>query len=154
VTATVRGQTMVISDLPNPRPVKFSASVEDAIKEAKSRNRPFFILFCTPDVASTAGEDEKAYEAYHKSHNGEAPHWTVFDCPLCSDIMRKKGLAAFVKVANTEANKEIFKRYGAHENMLMICTPDGNSVLATSGDSHNGMVLLLNEYEDSKNGKK
>lgn len=145
---------MRVSNTPNTRPVKFSASIDDAIKEAKSKNRPFFILFCSADVASTAGENAEAYETYRQKHKNEPPHWTVFDCPQCSDIMRKRGVAAFVKVALTDANKDIVGRYGGKENMLIICTPEGSSVLASSGDSHNGMMMLLDEYEENKKGKK
>ncbi len=138
---------MMVANVPNPKPIKFSATVDDAIAEAKKKRMPLLIFFCTPDVASTSGENEAAYEAYRKAHKGEAPRWTVFDCPICTDIMRKKGIAAFVKVPNTEANKELFKYYHANENMLLICTPEGNSVLSTSGNNHNGMVSLLNEYD-------
>ena len=141
---------MRVANIPNPKPVKFSATVDDAIKEAKKKKMPLLIFFCSADVASTSGENEAAYEAYRQAHKGQAPHWTVFDCPQCTDLMRKKGVSAFVKVANTDANKELYKQYGAHENMLAICMPDGTSVLATSGDNHNGLVSLLDEYESSR----
>lgn len=141
---------MMVANVPNPKPIKFSATVDEAIAEAKKKRMPFLIFFCTADVASTSGENEEAYEAYRKAHKGEAPRWTVFDCHICTGIMRKKGIAAFVKVPNTEANKELFRYYNANDNMLLICTPEGNSVLSTTGNNHNGMVSLLNEYDSSR----
>jgi hypothetical protein len=130
---------------PNTRPIKFSATVDDAMKIAQKKNRPFFIFFCSSDVGSTAGEDNDAYKKYRAAHNNEHPHWTVFDCPLCCDIMRKNNIVAFVKIPRTKENLEAFRKYDAKENLLLICKPDGTSILGTAGDSHIGMVALLEE---------
>ncbi|HYG76980.1 MAG TPA: hypothetical protein VEK08_18385 [Planctomycetota bacterium] len=137
------GEVVYIVDDPNPRPVKFSASIEEAKDIAAKRGQPFVVLFCTPEVALTAGEGEKEFEEYRKAHNGEYPAWTVFDCPKVSDVIRNFGVCAFVKVAKTPANEAIFKEYDAQVNMLMLFSPAGVPLRATSGNSRSGVETML-----------
>lgn len=140
---------------PNTRPVQWSPSVEAAQRVASEKQRPFLIYFCSDDLLPVAGGDALAFEHYRKSHSGDSPDWTVFDCPRMTAEMFKIGIASFVKVADTPENAKLLAHYGAHAGMMVMCTPEGDKFAECNGSRDEVLETLFtlhDRYEEWLDG--
>ena len=131
----------------NPHPVKFTATIEQAKLLAAQQKQGFFVLFCTPELVRVTGEDQKAWEEFKSNNKGLRPEWTVFDCPDVTKSFKAKDLKIFVKVGQTPENEALFKQYGAKINTLILCAPNGEKLVSTSGISKEAALHLLESYK-------
>jgi hypothetical protein len=148
-------EAVMVVEEPNARPVTWSDSIAAAQRIAAQKQQPFVVYFCSQDLADVAGGDAKAFAEYRRTHSGDAPDWTVFDCPRMTAEMNKVGIGAYAKVADTPENAKLFARYGAKPGMLIVCTPEGDKFAAC--DSSRDAVLdtlysLHERYEDWVDG--
>lgn len=149
-------EEVLVAEEPNARPVTWSDSIAAAQRVAAEKQQPFIVYFCSEDLAPVAGGDAKAFAEYRRTHSGDAPDWTVFDCPRMTAEMNKIGIAAYAKIANTPENAKLFARYGAKPGMLIVCTPEGDKF--TDSESSRDAVLdtlysLHERYENWLDGK-
>src|SRR5579862_8045928 len=75
-----RSEPVMVAVAPNTRPIRWT-DFESAKQLALSKQQPFMVFFCSEALGPVAGGDEEAFAKYRKTHGGEPPDWTVFDCP-------------------------------------------------------------------------
>ena len=125
---------VLVANEPNSRPIEWSSSFEAAQKIAQNKQQPYLVYFCSEDVALAAGGDELAFASYRLAHGGDAPRWTVFDCPRMTAEMMKVHIAAYVKIADTAQNQSVFKRYGVKAGTVALFTPEGEKFTDCNAD--------------------
>ena len=118
-------EPVMVANEPNSRPIQWSKNVESAQKIAQDKQQPYLVYFCSEDVAPVAGGDDADFAAYRLAHGGDAPRWTVFDCPRMTAEMMKVHIAAYVKIADTAQNAKLFKQYGMKAGTVALFTPEG-----------------------------
>lgn len=125
------------------------SSAEDAKSEAASKNKPYALFFCSEEVAKFAGEGSLAVESYRKANNNKPPVLTPFDQSTVMAEMGKAGVQIYAKVTATKANEALYRKYSAGLNTLIICAPNGDSLLVLSGQQCNqsGVSSAMKNFE-------
>jgi hypothetical protein len=126
-----RSEPVAVAQEPNSRPIRWS-DFETAKQLAMSKQQPLMVFFCSEELGAVAGGDDQAFAHYRKTHGGEPPDWTVFDCPRMTAEMMKAGIAAYVKLPDTRENAALFKRYGAKPGTVALLTPEGEQFAVCS----------------------
>ena len=90
------------------------------------------MLFTTRDLAQTAGEGPAVFKEY-KEANGKAAEMTLVDYAPGIEPIRHKGVQIFVKLADTNANRELFKKYDAEPSTVVLVAPDGEKLVSYKG---------------------
>jgi hypothetical protein len=124
-----------------PDPLRWTPSFEVALKYASDLKMPLMVLFTTRELAQTAGEGltfRKEYEAT----SGKHPDMTLIDYEQGIDSIQRSGVRIFVKLAETDANKEIFKKYHAKPSMVVFIAPDGEKLGSYKGSDTTPIKLI------------
>lgn len=95
------------------------------------------MYFCSEDAAKFAGEGAKAHESYRKANHNKPPALTPFDRASVMTELKKAGVAVYAKVIANKSNEELFKKYGAGLNTLVVCAPSGEALIVLAGSQCN-----------------
>lgn len=110
-----------------PDPLRWTPSFEVALKYASDVNMPVMVLFTTRELAQTAGEGPTVRKEYEAT-NGKHLDMTLIDYEQGIESIQRSGVRIFVKLAETDANKEIFRKYHAKPSMVVFIAPDGEKL--------------------------
>lgn len=121
---TVGGVAIVV-----PAVVTWDTNVGEAIQVAKIKRKPFAIYFVSKENSKVVGEPIDVIKEYMKANNNTVPD-CVAAVPVAVEQAREMGVGNFVKVPIQKVNKETVQKYGGEDNTLIICTPDGEKIIA------------------------
>lgn len=127
----------------------WAKSFEQAAEQAKFLHQPFALLLTTRDLVETAGEGPAVFKEYEEA-NGHLPRMTIADHPPGIEPIMAAGLRIFVKLADTNANTAIFKKYGEKPTTIVFIAPDGEKLVAYEGAdcSPEKIYKLLDKFKE------
>lgn len=124
-----------------PDPLNWTPSFEVALKYASDMKTPLMVLFTTREQAQTAGEGISVRKEYETA-SGKHAEMTLIDYEQGIESIQRAGVRIFVKVAETDANREIFKKYHAKPSMIVFIAPDGEKLGAYKGSDTTPIKLI------------
>jgi hypothetical protein len=120
----------------------------------KSCSDPFAIYFCTVDTAKYAGEGAKVIGECRKA-NAQCKA-TIWESQNVINDLKHAGVSKFVKIAATKENEELFKKFGAGANTLVVCAPNGDKLVTLADEqcSESNVCKELKSFKDKLDGWK
>lgn len=112
-----------------PPIISWDASIEESMKVAQIKKKPFAIYFVCKDDCKVVGENSDAIKAYMLANNNSLPA-SVVDVPKIVTQVRELGVGTFVKVAMTKENRALAEKYAGESNTMVICSPSGEKITA------------------------
>jgi hypothetical protein len=112
--------------------LRWAKSFEEASQQAKDLKQVFMVLFTTREQAETAGEGPAVFKEYVDT-NGKLPELTLIDERHGIETIMLKGVRIYLKVPDTHANRELFKKYDVEPTTVVLIAPDGEKLAAYKG---------------------
>jgi hypothetical protein len=112
--------------------LRWAKSFDEAAQQARDLKQVFMVLFTSRSQAETAGEGPAVFKEYVDT-NGKLPELTLVDEKHAIESIMLKNVRIFAKLADTHANRELFKKYGAEPSTVVLIAPDGEKLASYKG---------------------
>ena len=110
-----------------PAAVGWAASVDDALRSAKEKNKPIAVYFASKEEFPLIGESPETVQKIAADNNNTMPT-TVFDLPKLLTHLREMSVVEFVKIAMTPENQALVSKYSGAAHTLVILAPNGERI--------------------------
>jgi len=124
----------------------YSLRAMKAIQEEMAE--PFAIFFCSEEKAKYTGGGKAAFVKYRQAFPDRPTHTTVFDEPSTVRALRDAGVRRFVRVATTQENQPLMRKYGATAgaDTLVICGYNGDVLITLQGAQSSNVAAAVMDF--------